>query len=42
MPVISLALLMRVGSQKGRDYGNQLLAGMRQAFGGRDIKTANG
>ena len=36
-PVISLALHMRFASQGQADYGNQLLAVMRQAFGGHAI-----
>lgn len=36
-PVISLAMHMRFASQGNADYGNKLLAVMRQAFGGHAI-----
>jgi 6-phosphogluconate dehydrogenase len=39
-PVISLALHMRFASQGNADYGNKLLAVMRQAFGGHAITQA--
>ncbi len=39
-PVISLALHMRFASQGNADYGNKLLAVMRQAFGGHAIMPA--
>ncbi len=39
-PVISLALHMRFASQGHADYGNKLLAVMRQAFGGHAISKA--
>ncbi|MGB9671468.1 MAG: hypothetical protein ACPLXR_10030 [Halothiobacillaceae bacterium] len=39
-PVISLALHMRFASQGNADYGNKLLAVMRQAFGGHAITPA--
>ena len=38
-PVMSLALMMRFGSQNGGEYGDKLLAMMRQAFGEHAIKT---
>ena len=36
---MSLALMMRFGSQNGGEYGDKLLAMMRQAFGEHAIKT---
>ena len=39
-PVISLAMHMRFASQGNADYGNKLLAVMRQAFGGHAITSA--
>jgi len=36
-PVMSLALMMRLASQGNDDYGNKLLAKMREAFGGHAI-----
>ncbi len=38
VPVISLALQMRFASQDQHGYGNRLLATMRNAFGGHEIK----
>ncbi len=38
VPVISLALQMRFASQDQQGYGNRLLATMRNAFGGHEIK----
>ena len=38
-PVISLALHMRFASQGKADYGNRLLATMRQAFGGHAVQS---
>ena len=38
-PVINMALHMRFASQGQADYGNRLLARMRQAFGGHPVKT---
>ncbi len=37
-PVMSLALMMRFASQGRNDYAARLLAGMRNAFGGHEIK----
>lgn len=37
-PVLALAVHMRFASQGKADYGNKLLAMMRNAFGGHDIK----
>jgi 6-phosphogluconate dehydrogenase len=37
-PVMSLALMMRFASQGHNDYAARLLAGMRNAFGGHEIK----
>lgn len=39
-PVISLAMHMRFASQGHADYGNKLLAVMRQAFGGHAVTSA--
>ncbi|MGK0674058.1 MAG: phosphogluconate dehydrogenase (NAD(+)-dependent, decarboxylating) [Halothiobacillaceae bacterium] len=39
-PVITLALHMRFASQGNADYGNKLLAVMRQAFGGHAVMPA--
>lgn len=39
-PVMSLALMMRFASQGKSDYGDRMLAMMRQAFGGHAIKSA--
>ena len=39
-PVMSLALMMRFASQNSGEYGDKLLAMMRQAFGGHAIKSA--
>ena len=41
-PVMSLALQMRFASQGSGDYGNKLLAMMRNAFGGHGIKSGSG
>jgi len=38
-PVMSLALMMRFASQGKGDYGDRLLAMMRQAFGGHVVRT---
>ena len=38
-PVMSLALMMRFASQNSGEYGDKLLAMMRQAFGGHAIKS---
>ena len=38
-PVMSLVLMMRFASQNGGEYGDKLLAMIRQAFGGHAIKT---
>lgn len=40
-PVITLALQMRFASQDAEGYGNRLLATMRHAFGGHDIKKSD-
>lgn len=40
-PVISSALQMRFASQKRGDFGHQLLAAMRQAFGGHAVQQRN-
>jgi len=47
-PVLSLALMARFGSQNKGDFGNKLLALMRQSFGGHavvpagdEVKSAN-
>jgi 6-phosphogluconate dehydrogenase len=37
-PVMSLALMMRFATQGRNDYAARLLAGMRHAFGGHEIK----
>ena len=37
-PVMSLALMMRFASQGKDDYGNKILAKMRQGFGGHAVK----
>jgi 6-phosphogluconate dehydrogenase len=37
-PVMSLALMMRFATQGRNDYAARLLAGMRNAFGGHEIK----
>ncbi|MGH7658587.1 MAG: 6-phosphogluconate dehydrogenase, partial [Gemmatimonadales bacterium] len=37
-PVITLALLARLGSRDERQYGNRLLAAMRNQFGGHAVK----
>jgi 6-phosphogluconate dehydrogenase len=41
-PVMTLALMERFASQGSGDYGRQLLARMRQAFGGHAVTAANG
>lgn len=41
-PVMSLALMMRFGSQGGGDYGARLQAMMRQAFGGHALGGGSG
>jgi len=41
-PVMSLALMMRFASQGRGDYGDRLLAMMRQAFGGHAVKSDKG
>jgi len=41
-PVMSLALMMRFASQGRGEYGDKLLAMMRQAFGGHTIKGTGG
>ena len=38
-PVMTLALMARFASQGGSEYGDKLLAKMREAFGGHGIKT---
>ena len=40
-PVMSLALMMRFASQGRNDYAARLLAGMRNAFGGHEIKKGS-
>lgn len=40
-PVISLALMMRFASQGKSEYGDKLLAMMRQGFGGHAVEHAN-
>ena len=37
-PVITLALQMRFASQDDEGYANRILAMMRNAFGGHDVK----
>lgn len=37
-PVMTLSLMMRFASQGNGDYGNKMLAKMRQGFGGHSIK----
>lgn len=37
-PVMTLSLMMRFASQGNGDYGNKMLAKMRQGFGGHPIK----
>ena len=39
-PIMTLALQMRFASQDDKSYGNRLLATMRNAFGGHDIKKS--
>jgi 6-phosphogluconate dehydrogenase len=41
-PVMSLALMQRFTSQGHADYGNRLLAQMRNAFGGHAVATDSG
>ena len=41
-PVMSLALMMRFASQGKGEYGDKLLAMMRQAFGGHAVKPEGG
>jgi 6-phosphogluconate dehydrogenase len=41
-PVMSLALMMRFASQGRDDFGDKLLAMMRQGFGGHAIKPDAG
>ena len=38
-PVMTLALMARFASQGGSEYGDKLLAKMREAFGGHSVKT---
>jgi 6-phosphogluconate dehydrogenase len=38
-PVMTLALMERFASQGRADYSNNLLARMRQAFGGHAVKS---
>ena len=38
-PVMTLALMARFASQGGSEYGDKLLAKMREAFGGHGVKT---
>ncbi len=40
-PVMSLALMMRFASQGRNDYAARLLAGMRNSFGGHEIKKGS-
>ncbi len=40
-PVITLALMQRFSSQGRGDYGNRVLAQMRQAFGGHAVKSVS-
>ena len=40
-PVITLALQMRFASQDQHGYGNRLLATMRNAFGGHEVKKSH-
>ena len=40
-PVMSLALMARFTSQGSSEYGNKMLAMMRQAFGGHGVKTSD-
>lgn len=40
-PVMSLALMMRFASQGKADYGDKMLAKMREGFGGHAITTKN-
>jgi 6-phosphogluconate dehydrogenase len=39
-PVLALALQMRFATQDTEGYGNRLLAMMRNAFGGHEVKSA--
>jgi 6-phosphogluconate dehydrogenase len=39
-PVITAALMQRFSSQGNGDYGNQLLAMMRNSFGGHPVTSA--
>src|SRR5438067_10563923 len=41
-PVMSLALMMRFASQGNSDYGDKLLAMMRQRFGGHAVQKGTG
>lgn len=41
-PVLALALHMRFASQGRADFGNRMLAMMRNAFGGHSVKSAEG
>jgi 6-phosphogluconate dehydrogenase len=40
-PVMSLALMMRFASQGRGDYGDKLIAKMRQAFGGHALAKSS-
>ena len=40
-PVMTLSLMMRFASQGNGDYGNKMLAKMRQGFGGHAIKEGS-
>lgn len=40
-PVITMALLQRIGSRVDSSYANRLLSAMRGAFGGHDVAHAD-